>query len=310
MSDRVDATATLREDLMANVPQKNYSSLAIDVAEIKVALRIWQRIAAGLGGFAVVAGLGALGWCYNLGVKVGKLEQADHEHGIDIVAQLQSPASTEQLETNLIAVTAQIETAKVEGKLPDQSKVRPLSSVLSGVLKNNPDMPRAWNAATQLVNYRFQPSGKDLSSLPDCLNLPLMGSRAEVEGPPGPDGIPTHSPPTGPVIVRKLGAMVVAQNCRLDLDDNGEFASSTAARDFEDAKRHKPEINYFVLEVSNAYITYKGGKLIPVNEIRFKNCSFEIRPTFDIPDRRQQEITKQLLEAKNNEGAIRLPVGT
>ncbi len=165
------------------------------------------------------------------------------------------------------------------------------------------------NAAVQLVNYRFEPSAKDISSLPDCLNLPPTGVRPEVQGPPGPGWHRHISRSKAPAIAQKWEGMVVAQNCRLDLDDNGNFASSYAAKDFEDAKRHNLGINYYVLEVSNAVVTYSGGKLIPINEIRFKSCSFQIQPSIQVPDKRRQSITQQLLEAKSNEGAILLPVG-
>ena len=294
---------------MGYITENQFRPVANDVAGIKTALNIGKWIAGGLGVAVLTIGIGAFTWCYNIGVQVGKLEQADLQRGVELVSELKAPKSQQQLQANLTTITAQIETAKADGKPPDASKVQPLSSVLSNVVRNNPDMPTAWNAAMELVNYRFQPTSQDISRLPDCLNLPSMGSRPEVQGPPGADGIPTHHPRAGPIVAQEWKGMVVAQNCRLDLDDSGNFASSGAAKDFEDAKRQAPGINYYILEVTSAYVTYKGGKLLPINEIRFKNCSFQIQPTLDVPDKRRQAITKQLLEAKSNEGTIRLPIG-
>jgi hypothetical protein len=294
-----------KNEPVSYVTQQEFRTLSDSVSRISGSFSTWKWLSA----LATTAVIGAVTWSVHIGNKVTAIEQSLSDSGVKLVAELKSPQSPEQLQTNLIKVTAQIETAKVEGKLPDQSKVLSLSNVLSGIVKSNPDMPSAWNAAMQLVNYRFESSAKDISSLPDCLNLPLTGVRPEAQGPSGPDGIPTHHPFNGPPIARKWEGMVAAQNCRLDLDDNGNFASSQAEKDFDDAKRHNSGINYYILEVTNAYITYKGGKLLPINEIRFKNCSFQIEPSFDVPDKRRQSITQQLLEAKNNEGAIQLPIG-
>jgi hypothetical protein len=294
-----------KNESVSYVTHQEFQTLSNTVSGISGSLSTWKVIS----GCATAAVLAAIGWSIHIGMKIAVIEQSLSDSGVKLVAELKSPKSPEQLQTNLIKVTAQIQTAEIEGKRPDQSKVLPLSDALSGIVKNNPDMPSAWSAATQLVNYRFEPSAKDISSLPDCLNLPLTGVRPEVQGPTGPDGVPTHQPFKGPAIARKWEGMVVAQNCRLNLDDNGNFASSNAAKDFEDAKRHNSGIDYYVLEVTNAYITYKGGKLLPINEIRFKNCSFRIQPSIEVPDKRRQSIALQLLEAKNNEGTIHLPVG-
>lgn len=295
---------------MANVTEKDLRPIATDVASVKTTLSIVKWIAGVLASAVVTIGIIAMTWCYNIGVRVGKLEQADAQRGIQIVAQLKSPQSAQQLQANLTTVTAQIETAKAEGKAPDASKVQPLSNAISDVVKKNPDSPVAWNTAMQLVNYRFSPKTTDLSSLPDCLALPMIGGRSELQV-PGADGTPAHIPfpQNVKLSMEKWEGMVVVQDCRLDLDDDGNFASTSVAKGFEDDKKHQQEINYFVLEVNNAYITYRGGKLLPINEIRFKNCSFHIQPTLDVPDKRRQAITQQLLEAKSNEGAIQLPVG-
>jgi len=295
---------------MANVTEKDLRPIAADLASIKTTLSIGKWIAGLLASAVVTIGIIALSWSYNIGVRVGKLEQADQQRGIQIVAQLKSPQSPQQLQANLTTVTAQIETAKAEGKPPDSSKVQPLSKALSDVLKKNPDLPVAWNTAMQLVNYRFSPSSLDVSTLPSCLDLPMHGPQSELQV-PGSDGRPTHVPFPANVKLNneKWEGMVVVQNCRLDLDDDGNFASTSVGKGFEDDLRHQRLINYLVLEVNNAYITYRGGKLLPINEIRFKNCSFQIQPTLDVPDKRRQAITQQLLEAKSNEGAIQLPIG-
>ncbi len=129
---------------MGYITDNQFRPVANDVAGIKTALSIGKWIAGGLGVAILTIGVCAFTWCYNIGVRVGQIQQADHERGVDIVAQLKSPKSTEQLQTNLIKVSAQIQTAQVQGKLPDQSKVLPLSNVLSGIVKSNPDMPTAW----------------------------------------------------------------------------------------------------------------------------------------------------------------------
>ena len=106
-----------------------------------------------------------------------------------------------------------------------------------------------------------------------------------------------------------MGAAVSASNCQLDLDDDGTFNSTAAAHSFDHIKLLSPDVSFRVLILNNAYIKYSGGKMLPVNEIRFTNCSFEIKPSVGTPDKRGQSITTQLLTADTFKGDIQLPYG-
>lgn len=291
------------------IPDKEFRQLANEVAEMRGALKALKWLAACLFGVVGAALIAAITWGYNTGARVGKIEQALQQSGTNIVAQITSPKSAEQLNATLLTVTAQVATAKAEGKAPDPKKIQPIADALSKVVKDNPTLPHAWEAAVEVVDYRFQPSSKEVSSLPDCLNLAQNRPLSTEIQTQKPDGTLSHEPAPGKITARIWAGMVVAQNCRLDLDDNGTFEVSKAAKSFEDEKKREPRISYFILEISNAFITYKGGKLLPISEIRFRNCSFHIEPAIGVPDMRRQSITRQLLEAKSENGSLQLAAG-
>lgn len=245
-----------------------------------------------------------IAWGAYITVNVISMRQAIEDGGTThLVAQLYSPRSSQQLQANLATVSAQAQMAMVEGKRPNRKKVDSLSRALTQVVQKNPELPVAWQAAIHLVNYKFEP-GRETASLPNCLNLPVTGEKA-FRG--NKDGTFHQTSPSEDAQAPIQGAVVVAQNCQLDLDDDGNFNSTQVAKDFRDAKEKHPRTSFFILSVTNAHVVYSGGKLIPINEIRFVNCSFEIKPPSGLPNSQSQSITTQLLAATSPNGSIRLP---
>ena len=61
---------------------------------------------------------------------------------------------SQQLQAALATVTAQVQTARADGKAPDEEKVKALASAVSHVVQHKPDSPEAWQTAAALVSYR------------------------------------------------------------------------------------------------------------------------------------------------------------
>jgi hypothetical protein len=263
-----------------------------------------------VGGSAIAVGLGALGWCYHLGNKVAAIEQQLADGGnTKIVAQLKNPASPQQLQANLATLSAQIQTAQVEGVKPNDKKAVALSQALSQVVKSSPDLPEAWHAAVQLVDYRYQPQNESSTDLPNCLdsvgdNQFSRGSYLRLNHA---DGTTNIVPVNRPIKGAETVAVVHASHCTLDLDDDGGFFSTTAGQDFKESMAMEPNTKEFILAVSDAHIKYSGGKVIPVNELWCQRCSFDIRPAPELPNKTIQTVTTRLLASTNTEDQIKIP---
>ncbi|HTB96898.1 MAG TPA: hypothetical protein VK716_07800 [Terracidiphilus sp.] len=288
------------------ISEKDFETLSNNVSELRRSLSQSKAAARRLFLALLLISLAALGWSIHVGNKVNAIEDDLSNNWRRSVAQLASPKSPAQLQAAVTSLRAQIETAKAQGTPPDQEKAAAYSRALSRALKANPTLPGAWNTAIQMVDYRFAPETQSVASLPNCLNTPL-NQAANAASSQQPQPIPA-APASGVgegVHPQQQGETLTVQNCRLALDD-ANFGSSNAAKILANAASRDPKAGYSVLEMSNAYITYSGGALIPIREIHFRICSFNIEPTIEALDERQQSIVSQLLEAEETNGTLQL----
>jgi hypothetical protein len=157
------------------------------------------------------------------------------------------------------------------------------------------------------VDYKFQPQKDTPTNSPDCLdNVAETDGEASEKQVRNPDGSIKYS--WGPSIPGlPTTSVVFVSNCVLNLDDDGSFFSTKAGRDFMADKMRSPPAKSLILIAVNAHIKYSGGKIIPINELRFKGCSFDIKPASDLPTKTGQKLTKELLAASPSQGELQLP---
>lgn len=234
----------------------------------------------------------------------------------DIVSELRTPKSPEQLQANLTTVTGQIQTARLNGAKPDSKKVDALSGALSQVVHSNPELPGAWQAAVQLVNFKYQPLIENTSSLPNCLEYIQDSDKSIWDGPPAAldSSQPGWHPVTrfgddGPLIHLHYAIIFKVSNCHLDLDDQGTFPLTKMGHMLAEAKAHHQSTELISLILTDAHVTYSGGKILPINTIQFRNCSFELKPPAVLPNKYGQSIAEQLLTTKTSDGKIQLQAG-
>ena len=145
---------------------------------------LWIRIAGG----AIFAWLSFITWSGNsslisLREDIKALKQSAKDHGAEIVQGIEHPKSTDQLVGSLMLASGQLQLARSEHRKPDPEKLVSLQNAIVKASRDNPDLPSTWEAAVQLVDYKFQSqsTASELSSLPDCLNKPVK-LNASAEG--------------------------------------------------------------------------------------------------------------------------------
>jgi hypothetical protein len=110
-----------------------------------------------------------IGWGAFITMNVIAMKQAMADGGnTKLVTELKVPKSPEQLRANLSTVIAQIETARVNDKKPDQKKIEALSGAVSEVVQKNPQLPEAWQAVATLASYRSADVLQISATLPGC----------------------------------------------------------------------------------------------------------------------------------------------
>ncbi|MGO8717836.1 MAG: hypothetical protein ACLQMO_01300 [Acidobacteriaceae bacterium] len=187
-----------------------------------------------------------LGWGGYITVNVITLRQAVADSGTKLVAELKAPKSTQQLQANLIAVTAQIQTARVEGKKPNPQKIKALSGAVATAVQENPELDEGWRAAALLASYRTSDLLKNPSALPDCdinqkAHAVLASEVREIPGAGGGmgylfkncrlylDKLPPGKPiktSFGPGHTDYIGNYAFVINCEIVLTDSGIAESS------------------------------------------------------------------------------------
>lgn len=218
-----------------------------------------------------------------------------------LVTELKSPKSPDQLQANLSTVVAQIQMARVEGKPPDEKKVAALSGALAKVVQDSPSLPEVWQAAAQLVDYKFQPKQTD-ESLPNCLDM-VPPEAPEVDRIQTPDGAVDYPNFSGPQTQGWM-AHIYLGKCVLDLDDEGDFDNTSVGKYFQRVRKHHPQAAIFIIVVQDAVIKYSGGKMLPVSAIQFANCAFEIVPPVSLPSNNTKQLIAQLLPQKISTGEV------
>ena len=256
---------------------------------------------------ALVTGIGWWGWFVTTNVIAIKQQLADGGNK-QIVTELTFPKSQQQLQANLSTVVAQVQTARAEGKAPNATKVTSLSSAVAEVVQRNSELPEAWQAAMQLVDYKYQLKLGTSTNLPNCLDT-LSPGNAEVDRLRTSDGgtvdYPNYSGPQTPAWM----SHVILGHCTLNLDDDGSFDSTSVGRFFASVRTHHPQATMFFLVMNDAHVTYSGGKMLPITGVTFTNRTFEVTSPSKLPNRLTRAMTLQLLLAKPKSGEIALPMG-
>jgi hypothetical protein len=204
---------------------------------------------------------------------------------------------------NTQAHIKQLQDLKVS---PDAAYLMQSTTLLQNVVSVHSDLPETWQAAVQMVDYKFQASAS-VSTLPNCLDT-VVPNAQEVDSivtPTGAVDYPSFSGPQSP----NWMAHLYLGHCTLSLDDNGDFYSTSAGAFFQKVKEHHPQASFFFLVISDAHITYSGGKILPVSGIQFTNCTFDFKQPSGVPSKLSQSMTTQLLAANTSYGTIQLPAG-
>jgi hypothetical protein len=264
--------------------------------------RIWQWAAiVGVGGWLIWVSLTLI----RVSGDLRAIKQKIKDGGLgDIVAQLREPKSSEQLQANLSTVIAQIQTARVNQTAPDHQKIKTLSGVLGEVVKRNPEVPEAWQAAVQMVDYKFQPLAAS-TSLPDCLNMPDEGHNFEFVQ--NSDGSRTKLPfPTRLNLGVPNHFTEGFRNCNLNLEDDGNFYSTVVGKELLNAGAEAKGENSIIFILNHVNIRYAGGKPLPITQIQFRDCSFTFVQPIAVPSLPAQVLTTQLLASGTSAGSLQL----
>jgi hypothetical protein len=193
------------------------------------------------------------------------MKQALLSNNTQLVAELKHPKSDEQLKANLSTVVAQVQRARVNGVKPDLTKVSSLTNAVAQVVKSEPQIPEAWQAAVQLVNYRT-------ASLSAAPSAEYACSKANVVVTGGP------SPAT-------MIATASFYNCVLDLDEPTIWTKP-------DLESQGQSITDWHLDLHNVTVHYTGGaSLANVREITFDRCIME----FEINSRPSSPLGQSML---------------
>jgi hypothetical protein len=155
-----------------------------------------------------------------------------------LVTELKTPKSPEQLRANLSTVVAQVQSAQANGIKPNPQKVYALSGAVSEAAQKNPELPQAWQAASELVNFRSgtQPIPPD----------PCFESEPHFD----------NERPDGPLMVT-----IQESNCTGDLGDADAFSRQIGNYMGEQQKELGSRLTAVNLVFLNAHIIYRGGPI-------------------------------------------------
>jgi hypothetical protein len=219
---------------------------------------------------------------------------------------LQDSKTPEQASANLALLVAQVQKRAAVGKPLDQAQLDSVAVTVRGATKSFPGLPRAWDAAATVINTRFSVNTSGVpENLPDCLDTIVPGQ--ERDRFTHPDGTKTDSPGfiDAPSQI-PWRAHAVVQNCVLDLDATPKFANSSVGKFFANEKMHHPNTVALFIEATHAKIIYSGGPMLPVSEIHFVNCIFDLHPTLELPPSKGRKFASHLLTADLDDNTINL----
>jgi hypothetical protein len=178
----------------------------------------WHRI---IGGsiIAWLLGITLIGGKYILSIQgdiqavqgdVKAIKQSAKDHGGEIVQDIENPKTTEQQAANLSLAAAQLKVATAENRPPNEGKLLLLQKAIAKQSTEHPELPETWQAAVQLVNYKFRSTSPLVSTLPNCLSLPVGSPTLD-------NSIDAGGP---------LTAEFAIIECSFDLDDDGNFPAT------------------------------------------------------------------------------------
>ena len=198
-----------------------------------------------------------------------------------LVTELETPKSPQQLQANLTTVTAQIQTARVNGIKPNEKKVVALSRAISQVVVHNPDLPEAWHATTELISYRSEIAHPTPEHLPSCNFQGIQPEMREWERKPNGD--------------ITMGVGFFFSNCSMKLED---VPALTMPEDKVPFKwvHFVDGISRFTVYLTNGEVIYGGGQLQHESGFAFKNCAFNLQ-TISIPDNAAQAVLVAALKS-------------
>jgi len=259
------------DDEMA-VSEKEFRELSRTVAELVGARNAMRWLPSA----AVLFSLAALGWCWHIGNRVTAIAQHLADGGVtNLVAHLESPKSTEQLQAGLSTVIAQVQTARAEGVRPNEKKVASLTQAVSHVVQSDPNLPEAWNAATELISYRSQLLRSGPEPLAPC-NLHDIKPEVKTEGSPN---------AVGGLSIRPGFYL---SNCSLKLEDVPDLTMSAEEVPNSLVKFTGKGKVAIPLYLTDGEITYYGGPL-RYSAFFFINCTFRLQAN-GIPDDSAQKL--------------------
>ena len=246
-----------------------------------------------------VLGLGWLSWVSMSLISAGNDLRSIKQKVADglgpITSAIQNPSSPQQLAANLSFVASTIRVKRAEGKQPDQGRINSLSSAVQLVAKENPQVPEVWQAAFQLVSFRSESLKSSLpSKLVDCTTDP--GVLIEIN-----NTLDASMPISGHYFAD-------LHDCILKLDDDGTFWNSPLYQFFQEAQKRRPG-NGNLIRLTRGIITYSGGNMIPITQLKFLDCVFDFNSPKDIPPNPGRSLASQLLVANIENGSIKLPSG-
>jgi hypothetical protein len=243
----------------------------LDILEERVKNHIkffWTIVAAG---FVCLGALALL--VYNTRPTVGGDARLVHE--------LEAPKSPQQLQANLSTITAEIQTARVEGRRPNPRRTELLSVALSKVVEHNPDLSEAWSTTAELISYRSQTMRPAPKQLPRC---DLKGIKPEVKSRTLSDG------------GLRIYPGFYLSNCSLKLEDVPPLALSgkELPKSFPIQTPAEGKIE-FPLYLSDGEVIYGGGPITPNAGFVFSHCSFDIK-TDGVPNPSARAILEAALK--------------
>jgi hypothetical protein len=277
--------------------------------------RLGRRINGSLGvaGAVILILLGWLGtgtaYLISMNGDIHAIKQYEKDRGGEIVKGIENPKSPEQLTANLALASAQIRVARSEHRKADGIKLAAIQEAILHASREHADLPETWQAAVQLVDYKYQLPADAGVPQANCLDSMVNDDYATVRNHDGTNtDVPMSAIPKLPY--RDVTVALRLANCSLDLEDHNSFLSTAVGKFYsEEIAKYGITAGVLLLDLKNVHVTYSGGKLLPIKGFRFIDCSFELKPPIDLPNKGSQFVTSALLEANASVGEIRLPVG-
>ena len=190
------------------------------------------------------------------------------------------PTQTSQALAKIETDTASLR--KLKAPLPAQ-QINQTTALLEKVVNQYPDNPSAWGAAAQMVSYRSDLRSEP-AERPDCFKTQGAGG--------------WHA---SDMVMRY-------HDCTLNLDDVGLF-DTIAPRMWQDqanGQRVTARILADVL-VTNGTVVYSGAKMIAIQRLSCRDCSFSLRSPETTPPPPGRALSQQLLTADLSNVSLSLP---